>query len=46
MIVVNGEVSLDSERKVAWIETEAESGEVAMTLGIICYFLVFLRTRW
>lgn len=44
MIVVNGEVSLDSERKVAWILFQVESGEVAVTLGIICYFLVFLRT--
>lgn len=39
MIVVNGEVSLDSKRKVAWIETEAELGEVAVTLGIMLFFL-------
>lgn len=37
-MVVNREISLDSKRKMAWVEIDMELGEVAVTLGIICYF--------
>lgn len=45
VMVVNREVSLDSQRKVTWVEIEMEIEEVAVTLGIVCYFSSELETK-